>query len=75
LGFSYAEVDRALYWLIDRRRRPEDLGKDGFSPEFAQRVWKLVRLSQYKRRLPPPVAKLSRRSVDRDFRYPRDWEA
>jgi NAD+ synthase len=75
LGFSYAEVDRALYWLIDRRRRPEDLVKDGFSPEFAQRVWKLVRLSQYKRRLPPPVAKLSRRSVDRDFRYPRDWEA
>jgi NAD+ synthase len=74
LGFSYAEVDRALYWLIDRRCRPEDLLKDGFSLDFAQRVWKLVRLSQYKRRLPPPVAKLSRRSVDRDFRYPRDWE-
>lgn len=75
LGFSYEEVDRALYWLIDRRCRPEDLIQDGFSLEFAQRVWKLVRLSQYKRRLPPPVAKLSRRSVDRDFRYPRDWEA
>jgi NAD+ synthase len=74
LGFSYAEVDRALYWLVDMRCRPEDLVREGFPEAFVQRVWKLVRLSQYKRRLPPPVAKLSRRSVDRDFRYPRDWE-
>ncbi len=74
LGFSYAEVDRALYWLIDRRCRPEDLIQDGFSEDFLEKVWKLIRLSQYKRRLPPPVAKLSRRSLDRDFRYPRDWE-
>ena len=74
LGFSYADVDRALYWLIDRRCRPEDLVRDGFSEAFVNQVWKLVRQSQYKRRLPPPVAKLSRRSVDRDFRYPRDWE-
>ncbi|HEY3397337.1 MAG TPA: NAD+ synthase [Armatimonadota bacterium] len=75
LGFSYADVDRALYWLVDQRRRPEDMIEDGFDPEFIARVRKLIRLSQYKRRLPPPVAKLSRRSVDRDFRYPRDWQA
>ncbi len=75
LGFSYAEVDRVLYWLIDRRCRPQDLVRDGFPEAFVARVWKLVRQSQYKRRLPPPVAKLSQRSVDRDFRYPRDWEA
>lgn len=75
LGFSYAEVDRALYWLIDLRCRPEELVGQGFAAAFVERVWKLVRQSQYKRRLPPPVAKLSRRSVDRDFRYPRDWEA
>jgi NAD+ synthase len=31
-----------------------------------------VRASQYKRR-PPVIAKISRRTIDRDFRYPRDW--
>ncbi len=75
LGFSYAEVDRALYWLIDMRCRPEELVRQGFAEPFVEKVWRLIRQSQYKRRLPPPVAKLSRRSVDRDFRYPRDWQA
>ena len=31
-----------------------------------------VRGSQYKRR-PPVIAKLSNRTIDREFRYPRDW--
>ena len=31
-----------------------------------------MRLHQYKRRL-PLIAKLSRRTIDQDFRYPRDW--
>lgn len=32
----------------------------------------LVRDSQFKRRL-PVIAKLSERTIDRDFRYARDW--
>jgi NAD+ synthase len=32
----------------------------------------MVRGSQYKRRL-PLIAKTSYRSIDRDFRYSRDW--
>ncbi len=74
LGFTYEEVDRALYWLVDMRLRPQEVAAKGFSEAFVKRVWNMVRQSQFKRRL-PPVAKLSRRSVDRDFRYPRDWEA
>jgi len=35
-------------------------------------VGRRVRVSQYKRR-PPIIAKLSARTIDRDFRYPRDW--
>jgi len=31
-----------------------------------------VQRSQFKRRL-PVIAKLSRRTIDRDFRYARDW--
>ena len=36
------------------------------------RVVRLVRRNHYKRRL-PIIAKLSHRTVDRDFRYARDW--
>ena len=35
-------------------------------------VTEMIRRSQFKRRL-PVIAKVSRRTTDRDFRYPRDW--
>jgi NAD+ synthase len=74
LGFTYENVDQVLYRLVDLRMQPEEILAEGFPEELLGRVQEMVRQSQYKRRL-PPVAKLSRRSVDRDFRYPRDWEA
>ena len=40
--------------------------------EFVERITEMIRRSQFKRRL-PVIAKLSRRTADRDFRYPRDW--
>jgi len=35
-------------------------------------VARKVQASQYKRRL-PVIAKISSRTIDRDFRYARDW--
>lgn len=72
LGFTYGEVDRLLYLLVDERWQPAELQTVGFSPEFIARVSELVRRNQYKRRL-PVIAKLSHRTVDSDFRYARDW--
>jgi len=72
MGLTYAEVDRLLYWMIDRRVPHERLVEMGFSQELVDRVFGMVRGSQYKRRI-PLVAKVSHRSIDRDFRYPRDW--
>ena len=72
LGLTYAEVDRLLYWLVDRRLSRPRLEELGFAPAFIDRVVTMIRDSQYKRRI-PLVAKLSHRSIDRDFRYPRDW--
>ncbi len=72
LGFSYAEVDRLLYRMVDLRWSPAELVADGFAPEFIERVRRMVQGSQYKRRL-PLIAKVSQRSIDRDFRYLRDW--
>jgi NAD+ synthase len=72
LGFSYADVDRLLYLMTDRRWQPAQLVRAGFDEKFVDRVVRLVRRNHYKRRL-PVIAKLSERTVDRDFRYARDW--
>jgi len=72
LGFAYAAVDRLLFHLVDRRVRAEELIEMGHDREFVETVVRRVRLNQYKRR-PPLIAKLSTRTIDRDFRYPRDW--
>lgn len=72
LGFRYADVDRLLVLLVDRRWKPSEAVRAGFSQEFVERVTRRVRQNQYKRRL-PVIAKLSPRTVDRDFRYSRDW--
>ena len=72
LGFSYAEVDKLLFLMVDRRWQPAQLVRAGFDATFVERVVRLVRRNHYKRRL-PVIAKLSQRTVDRDFRYARDW--
>lgn len=72
LGFTYAEVDKLLYLMVDERWERSRLIEAGFSPAFVDRVYRMVRDSQYKRRM-PVFAKLSARTIDRDFRYSRDW--
>jgi len=72
LGFTYEEVDRLLFLLVDQRQSPEEMEEKGFDRKLVNRVMDMLRKSQYKRRL-PVIAKLSQRTVDWDFRYPRDW--
>jgi NAD+ synthase len=72
LGFRYADVDRLLFLMVDRRWRRAELIEAGFDAEFVNRVADMVRRNHYKRRM-PVIAKLSQRTVDRDFRYARDW--
>ncbi len=72
LGFTYAEVDQLLYLLVDQRFRPEECVEAGFEKGFVHRVTERVRKSQFKRVL-PPIAKLTNRTVGYDFLYLRDW--
>ena len=72
LGFTYAEADRLMVLMVDRRWRRAELIQAGFAPEFVDRVAILIRRNHYKRRM-PVIAKLSPRTMYRDFRYARDW--
>lgn len=72
LGFTYAQVDQLLYRLIDERFTPQECVQAGFEKEFVERVVARVQRFHFKRVM-PPIAKLSNRTVGYDFLYLRDW--
>ncbi len=72
IGLTYDELDRILFALVDRRLSPAEAAAEGLAPDAVERVWGLVRGTEFKRRM-PPIAKLSGRTVGLDFLYPYDW--
>jgi NAD+ synthase len=72
LGFTYEEVDRLLYLLVDQRFSAQECVEEGFDEKFVNLVLTRVRRNQFKRMM-PPIAKLSNRTIGYDFLYLRDW--
>lgn len=72
LGFTYEQVDKLLYLLIDQRYSPTDCVSAGFSESFVMSVIERVRRNHFKHVL-PPIAKLTNRTIGYDFLYLRDW--
>ena len=72
LGFTYEEVDRLLYLLVDERFTPEECIEAGFEKVFVDEVVKRVQRNHFKRVM-PPICKLNNRTIGYDFLYPRDW--
>jgi NAD+ synthase len=72
LGFSYRQVDELLYRMVDQRWTKAELLAEGFEGEFIDSIYLKIQNSHFKRRL-PVIAKVSNRTIDRDFRYARDW--
>jgi len=69
-GFSYPELDRLLFWLVDRRRSPDELKALGFPAATVDRVIRMVAGAEFKRQV-PPIAKLGPRTPGVDYLYPR----
>jgi len=72
LGFTYSEVDQLLYLLVDQRYTPAECVSAGFAEPFVRAVVERIKRNQFKRIL-PPIAKLTNRTVGYDFLYLRDW--
>jgi NAD+ synthase len=72
LGYTYEEVDRLLYLLVDQRYNPEDCVEAGFAQPFVAGVVRRMMRNHFKRVM-PPIAKVSNRTVGYDFLYLRDW--
>ncbi len=69
-GFSYPELDRLLFWLIDKRRSPEELVAKGFPAGLVTWAVRAVAGAEFKRQV-PPIAKLGPRTAGIDYLYPR----
>jgi NAD+ synthase len=70
VGFSYAEVDRILYRLVDRRLSLDEVAADGFARGLVDRIDRMVAGSEFKRQV-PPIAKIGPRTAGIDYLYPR----
>lgn len=72
LGFTYEDVDKLLYLLVDQRYSPAEAVDAGFDEKFVNGVMSRIRRYQFKR-MQPPIAKVSNRTIGYDFLYLRDW--
>lgn len=71
-GFTYEDVDKVLFLLVDERYTIDEAVEEGFGRSFVETVWRRVKINHYKRTM-PNIAKLSRRTVGHDFLYLRDY--
>ncbi len=72
LGFTYAEVDKVLFMMVDERYTIDDVVAEGFERAFVEKVWRRVKINHFKRTM-PNVAKVSRRTIGHDWLYLRDY--
>ena len=71
LGYTYAQLDAVLKKHIEERSSEKELLEEGFEEPLVKMVIKRIYQNQFKRRM-PLIAKLSSRSINHDFNYPRD---
>ncbi|HUI30977.1 MAG TPA: NAD+ synthase [Candidatus Acidoferrales bacterium] len=74
LGYTYQDIDKVLYLLVDQKMRADEVIEAGHPPKMVTDLQKRIMLSQFKRR-PPIIAKVGHRTINVDFRYLRDWGA
>lgn len=71
LGYSYAVLDAALRAYVEERKSREELLASGVDAELADLIITRIYRNQFKRKM-PIIAKLTSRTINHDFNYPRD---
>ena len=70
LGYTYEQIDTFLLEMIDHRQNMPYL-LEHFDNEMVHSLKKRIFANQFKRKM-PIIAKISNRSINHDFLYPRD---
>lgn len=71
LGYPYSKIDDALKMYIEQRLSISDIISRGVDKEMIDMLISRIYKNQFKRKM-PIVAKLTSRTVNHDFNYPRD---
>jgi NAD+ synthetase len=66
----YDQLDALLFAHVDEARSRDELLAQGFEAAMVEKVLRLVRISEWKRRQSAPGPKVSRRAFGRERRYP-----
>jgi NAD+ synthase len=69
LGYTYEEIDKLLYYMVDKRYSRQQLLELKFQEAFINDIVNKIKLSEFKRQL-PRIAKISPRTIGWDFNYP-----
>ncbi len=71
LGYTYAVLDDALRGYVEERKTKEELIAQGHEAGLVELIITRIYRNQFKRKM-PVIAKLTSRTINHDFNYPRD---
>ena len=71
LGYTYKEIDKVFFELVENRLSPKEVIEKGFEKELVLKLDRLIYQNHFKRKM-PIIAKITKRTIGIDFLYPRD---
>ncbi|WP_151900026.1 MULTISPECIES: NAD+ synthase [Sulfurimonas] len=71
LGYTYAQLDAAMKLYVDERLSREEVIQKGVDERMLDMIIKRIFRNHFKRKM-PVIAKLTSRTLNHDFNYPRD---
>ncbi len=67
---SYEVLDGIVERYMEQNQSIKEIISAGFDPESVEKVTRLIKLNEYKRRQAPPGVRVTTRAFGRDWRYP-----
>jgi len=71
LGYTYAQLDEAMKLYVEERLSADEIVARGVDKKMLDMIIKRVFRNHFKRKM-PVIAKLTSRTLNHDFNYPRD---
>lgn len=71
LGYSYAQLDEAMKLYVEDRLSQDEIVAKGIDSKMLDMIIQRIFRNHFKRKM-PVIAKLTSRTVNHDFNYPRD---
>ncbi|MCK4973936.1 MAG: NAD(+) synthase, partial [Sulfurimonas sp.] len=71
LGYTYAQLDEAMKLYVEDRLSKEEIVEYGCDRDMTDMIINRIFRNQFKRKM-PVIAKLTSRTINHDFNYPRD---